>query len=195
MRKPAACGTNSGWATHMKKKEKPCEPCKLARKEWAAKHYQKNKAKINAQYKIYYNNNKEKIQKYLQEYNIKNNDELTKKKRKYYQDNKEVFRAAMRRREVKKFGSVVEVYTKEDVLNKWGTICHICLEEIDLNLPRSIGKPGWQRGLHLDHVVPISRGGSDTLDNVKPAHAICNLNKFNSINIDNLLAEQERQFI
>ncbi|MFJ8394370.1 HNH endonuclease [Streptomyces sp. NPDC094144] len=30
---------------------------------------------------------------------------------------------------------------------------------------------------HIDHVTPISRGGDDTLDNVVPACASCNLDK------------------
>lgn len=34
-------------------------------------------------------------------------------------------------------------------------ICHIC------------GKPGADA---VDHVVPLARGGSDTADNLKPAH-------------------------
>ena len=40
-------------------------------------------------------------------------------------------------------------------------------------------KEGWQRGLHLDHVVPLSKGGSDLIANVKPSHAQCNLKKNN----------------
>jgi len=32
--------------------------------------------------------------------------------------------------------------------------------------------------LHIDHLVPLAKGGSDTLENVRPAHGICNLRKW-----------------
>lgn len=70
-----------------------------------------------------------------------------------------------------------EFYTEGQVLQIWGRDCHICKEPIDLDAPSQCGRPGWERGLHLDHVIPLSRGGSDTLDNVKPSHAKCNIDK------------------
>ena len=194
MRQLKPCGTHSAYRRHLLYKEIPCDACKQARKEWAAVHYQKNKTKINAKYKKYYEANKEKIKEYLREYNKENNEKLTAQKREYYQKNKDAHQAAMRRREIAKRGTRVEKYTTQDVLDKWGTSCHICNEEIDLTAPRSPRFKGWQRGLHLDHVVPVSKGGTDTLDNVKPSHALCNLNKFTS-NIDELLAEKNKTFI
>lgn len=68
-----------------------------------------------------------------------------------------------------------EYYTTDDVLAKWGYNCHICNDPIDFKAPRQCGDPGWELGLHLDHVIPIARGGPDTLANVKPAHAKCNV--------------------
>jgi len=32
-------------------------------------------------------------------------------------------------------------------------------------------------GLHIDHVMPLSKGGPDTLENVRPAHGSCNVKK------------------
>jgi len=48
---------------------------------------------------------------------------------------------------------------------------------IDLSAPRQCGKPGWDNGLHIDHLYPLSKGGSDNLDNVRPAHGRCNVIK------------------
>jgi len=32
-------------------------------------------------------------------------------------------------------------------------------------------------GLQIDHVIPIVKGGPDTLNNVRPAHGLCNIKK------------------
>ena len=47
--------------------------------------------------------------------------------------------------------------------------CHICGEAIDYTLPHLD-----PRSFVIDHVVPLVRGGSDTIDNVKAAHRDCN---------------------
>jgi 5-methylcytosine-specific restriction endonuclease McrA len=68
-------------------------------------------------------------------------------------------------------------YSTQDVLDLYGTDCHICALPIDLIVSRVIGLEGWELSLHLDHVIPMSKGGEDTLVNVKPSHGICNMKK------------------
>lgn len=70
-----------------------------------------------------------------------------------------------------------ERFTESDMLRRWGTDCYLCGAPVDIEAPRTPGKPGWEIGLHRDHVIPISAGGPNTLDNVRPAHAMCNLRK------------------
>lgn len=89
----------------------------------------------------------------------------------------EALRLAKNRRRALKFGGGTEPYTEADVLERWGTCCHLCGEEVDLDAPRSAGKIGWERGLHLEHVIDLALGGSDTVENVKPSHGKCNLKK------------------
>lgn len=47
--------------------------------------------------------------------------------------------------------------------------CHICGEPIDYTLP-------WThpRAYVVDHIIPLARGGSDTLSNCAAAHKDCN---------------------
>ena len=47
--------------------------------------------------------------------------------------------------------------------------CHICGESIDYTLPHLDPK-----AFVIDHVVPLAKGGADTIDNVKAAHRDCN---------------------
>ncbi len=77
-----------------------------------------------------------------------------------------------RERRALKAAVTVESFTEEDVLSTYGEKCHICKEPIELSLPRT-----HSQGLHLDHVIPLARGGEHSLANVKPAHAKCNLKK------------------
>ncbi len=85
--------------------------------------------------------------------------------------------AAENRRRARRFGGSEARYTEAQVIALWGSDCHLCGKAIDLSAQRKVGKEGWRNALHLDHVIPLARGGSDTLENVKPAHGECNVNK------------------
>jgi len=82
-----------------------------------------------------------------------------------------------RRSEAKRRAAYSEKYTEAQVLSLYGYNCNVCKKEIDLKSNRSPGKLGWELSLHIDHLVPIARGGADTLENVRPTHGICNVKK------------------
>lgn len=69
-------------------------------------------------------------------------------------------------------------YNELQVIATYGTDCYLCGLAIDFMAPRKCGIDGWEQGLHIDHLVPIAKGGSDTLNNVRPAHGLCNLKKW-----------------
>jgi 5-methylcytosine-specific restriction endonuclease McrA len=50
--------------------------------------------------------------------------------------------------------------------------CHICGQPIDYTLPHLDPK-----SFVIDHVVPLTKGGADTIDNIKAAHRDCNSTK------------------
>lgn len=56
------------------------------------------------------------------------------------------------------------------ILRQHGWVCHICG-----------GSIAGRADLHFDHVVPLSRGGSHSNDNIRPAHAFCNLSKHDNL--------------
>ena len=62
------------------------------------------------------------------------------------------------------------------LIERDGNVCHICLTEIDLSLARNN-----RFGATIDHVIPVSKGGADTLENMKLAHWICNIKKGNRV--------------
>ena len=110
--------------------------------------------------------------KYTLVYYHKNKDKIKKNPaRKARRHRQKVRRRALLR------GNRFDIYTVDQVLNLYGTVCYICEKEIDMNAPRNCTGDNWQNGLHIDHVIPITNNGNDTLENVRPTHALCNINK------------------
>jgi 5-methylcytosine-specific restriction endonuclease McrA len=128
-------------------------------------------------YRQYYKENKQAVSDKKKENYQKNKHSILNKTKKYKKLNPDVARRSNTRRRARKLDNGFESYTEEQVLNLYGNNCHICNIGIDLLAPRQAGAKGWEMGLHIDHVVPISRGGPDTLDNVRPSHGKCNLSK------------------
>lgn len=132
-----------------------------------------NRDKIIASRRKYYYANKEHVNARSREYYYQNRERILT----YYKENPEISRKEKRKRRalVRNNGHVP--YTEQQVLDMFGTKCYLCNIEIDLTAPRSTRIPGWENGLHIDHVVPISNGGPDMIENVRPTHGSCNLKK------------------
>jgi 5-methylcytosine-specific restriction endonuclease McrA len=89
---------------------------------------------------------------------------------------KEAQRARYRIKTVKRRNKLVKPsrLAADEVFRIYGPNCHICELPIDHSLPRTS-----KQGLTVDHVIPLSRGGVDTIDNLRPAHWSCNMRKSN----------------
>ena len=60
------------------------------------------------------------------------------------------------------------------VISEYGDICHLC------------ARPGADT---KDHLLPLSRGGTDDIENLRPAHRICNGRRGNRLLSNALLNE------
>jgi|AntAceMinimDraft_11_1070367.scaffolds.fasta_scaffold52730_2 5-methylcytosine-specific restriction endonuclease McrA len=160
------CGTVAAYNRHRRKNETPCQICFEAEREYA-RNRQALKPRNRTEYrKDYYQKNIDRV-KLVNSRWKENNIVLT----------KDINRKSERKRRARKLGNGFEGYTELSVLEKYGEVCHICKKGIDLSLPRRVGVGAWEYGLHMEHVVPISAGGPDNIENVKPSHALCNLRK------------------
>lgn len=65
-----------------------------------------------------------------------------------------------------------ESFCRIEVMELSDWTCHLCGESIDRDCPYPDPLYGT-----VDHVVPLSKGGTHTLDNVSAAHHICNSTK------------------
>jgi len=182
IREKARCGTTSGYKAHKRADEEPCDDCKLAKSHYNKQYQLKNLHRYRMYGKKYRDANKEKIKE--KNFNRrKNNFEAVKlSEQKYKKAHPEISRAASRKRRATLKFVKTESYSEKDVILTYGTNCYICNVAIDLNAPKKVGLKGWQNGLHIDHVIPISKGGGDTLENVRPTHALCNIKKGDRIN-------------
>jgi hypothetical protein len=146
--------------------------CKTCHTEINKKYYEANNARYRAAHPP--KPKKPKSQPKIYPRNPEKANESSRKSRAKYPEKR---RELVRKRRALKKSLPHERFYEKDVLARWGTNCHICNEPIDFDAPRRTGWAGWERGLQLDHVIPIKKGGPDTLENVKPAHGICNLRK------------------
>jgi 5-methylcytosine-specific restriction endonuclease McrA len=145
--------------------------------DYSSDYREKHKEALSAYNKEYSKKNKEAINAHRRSYYAENREAFNARERKYRKDNPHIGSAIKNRRRASKLNNGVEKYTELQVLETYGTDCHICHWPVDMSAPRRSGDPGWETGLQIDHVIPISKGGSDTLSNVRPSHAYCNNSK------------------
>ena len=178
----APCGTFAVYQKHRRNKEQACDLCKIANNEYSKQWRLKNPDKTLKYAKRWRENNREQYLELLKNYNKKRkpNSERVKIWQKNNPEKvKNNLRRSSNRRRAKIKNQGFEFYLEEQIFDLYGLNCHLCNLPIDFLAPRNVKKEGWQLGLHIDHVIPIANGGSDTLDNVRPSHAKCNLKKGN----------------
>lgn len=127
-----------------------------------------NKDIIEERRKIYYQNNKDLILLRDKIYKDKNRDRVNARNRQYYKNHKEdfIFRARERKKRIRetKDGTI----TKETLDYMYESQFHKC-DYCGCNLDE-VGK-------HLDHILPLVKGGTHTLSNVHWVCPKCNLSK------------------
>lgn len=171
--------TTEYFYNHAGRKDKLDTSCKfcnrIAKNEW-----NKNNKHIRAiRDKARYEQNKEHILEINRRSYQKNKEYHAVKAKAWRQANPDKKREHERKRQALKFGNGHSPYTEQEVLDLYGTNCNICSLPVDLTAPRKVGIPGWENGLHIDHVLPISKGGPDILSNVRATHGLCNITKNN----------------
>lgn len=68
-----------------------------------------------------------------------------------------------------------------ELFEKYNWICNICNTKIENHrrFPDCMAAT-------IEHVIPLSKGGTHTWDNVRPAHAKCNFEKGDALPIDSV---------
>lgn len=150
----------------------------------AAEYHRKNKDKASEYGRIYREKNKEKLREIRREYKAKNKEKIREqskewwvktreerllKKREYYENNREKYRSYVRnRRAISKF--VEGIHNEQDIAIILKRQKFLCAEP---SCKKSI-KGGKH---HVDHIFPISKGGTNWPNNLQCLCANCNLRK------------------
>jgi 5-methylcytosine-specific restriction endonuclease McrA len=105
--------------------------------------------------------NREKRKQYLQQYYLANPDKVKERQCRYRRANPEIGAACERERLARK-----TINGGSHTSDEWLALC----EQYD-NRCLACGK---QKPLTVDHVVPISKGGSNDIANIQPLCKSCN---------------------
>lgn len=140
-------------------------------KAWREKNYEHDKARQKAWYdantdyfKAKYLANRDMLLTRKREWRAANPGAETHHSRAWRKRNPEKWALRNRENQRRRRGDAVVDYAA--ILTEHGMACHICSGEID-----SLAD------LHFDHVLPLARGGAHAEDNIRPAHALCNMRK------------------
>lgn len=145
--------------------------------------WQRNRKKyLKTQKKYYQANHEQKLAKAATRYQKDGDTIRGKKKKKYAEDPafRERQRNCVRRwskrnpkrraaletqREARKKTTATEPIDREKVFQRENGLCYLCGRKVAF------------KRFELEHVVPLSKNGSHTYDNVRVAHKTCNLRK------------------
>lgn len=156
------CGITSKQCRKCETTYKPgkgCPGCQRIRyQKWIAEHPNRP-AEYNRKY------NQKVNGKPQREYEQRNKTEQSARRLQWKRENFAKVREYAMRRYAWQIASGEKV-DYDAILTKHGMTCHLCGDAI-----------ANKADLHFDHVIPLSRGGLHTADNLRPSHAFCNWSK------------------
>lgn len=143
--------------------------CKICLSQDERLWREKNKGYISSQQRAWREANKERIAAARKAYYQKNAVEIRQKVRMWEKANPQRVRKQGHKRRALERGAEHEPYTRADINTLWHDqdgLCAYCRSPM-------FGV------YHIDHVMPISRGGADKLENLALACPSCNSQKYN----------------
>lgn len=157
--------------------------------EKARKYYESNRDRMKAQAKAYYDKHRQLRSEQKKQYRKLNRDKISQQKRRYYDQNREVIverlnkyskthtevirgcgrRAQSKRRAVKRRVTIGDSKSiamwEQQWRSKRTVVCHWCRKRV-----KTVD-------VHVDHVIPLAKGGEHTVENLCVACESCNLSK------------------
>lgn len=139
-----------------------------------------HRSQIKAQRKAWRAANPKQRKAQTKKYREANREKLNIRKKTYwkadFENNPEKYRKRNRTRRALKQTTQVESINEKEIYLRDGWICQHCKKKVNKKL-----KHPDPMSPSLDHIVPLSRGGTHTYSNVQLAHLTCNISKHTSV--------------
>ena len=136
--------------------------CKKCDAIWRKKYREDHRAKIAEYNKKWHEINREAVIARHKEYHEANREKVATRKQKYREANREMDAVYYHRRRARLAAAAVEDFDEQEVWERDGRVCVYC---------------GSTEDLTLDHIVPLSKGGAHSPDNLCIACRSCNSSK------------------
>jgi 5-methylcytosine-specific restriction endonuclease McrA len=151
---------------------------------YSKEYYQKNKEKELARHAKYVEENRGRIREYDKEWYEKNREKILARKRAQYQKTKDAQRAKAKKwrednpdqvrsqsavKRARKANAESEPWTHEEIAAKGTGFCPYC--------GKVIGTLYNSKVMEIDHIIPLSREGSNLIENLEAICASCNASK------------------
>jgi len=173
-----ACELNIQSTYRLKNKEKISKTNK--------KSYRKHEETIKAKHKIYRQGNKEKVRECINRWTIANKESVKEQAKRYRKNHIERCRETEKiyRKEHAEELKIKSQARKARTLSLPHTLTTSQWELIKLRFNRKCAYCNKELPLTQDHLVPISKGGEYTHNNIIPACGACNSSKRDNIFLD-----------
>ena len=132
--------------------------CKECRKEYNLK----NKDRNNKVCREWHEKNKDKANARRKQWNLDNYEKAKLKDKNYAKNNPEILRNKANLRRARVLSNGIYEINKKELKKLYAQNCFYCESN---------------EKIQLDHVIPISKGGSHSIGNIVPACRKCNLEK------------------
>jgi len=153
------------YLSHKNKSAAQGKAYRLAHKAEIAAHDKAYRLMHKSEIAAYRLSHKSKMAAYLKVYQMVHKDKLAASSKAWAKAHPEkVLDRSARRRAVKR-GATIEKVSRAAVYERDAGRCHIC--------GKKVPKKGW----HLDHIIPLARGGEHSYRNVAVSCPMCNMRK------------------
>jgi 5-methylcytosine-specific restriction endonuclease McrA len=154
---------------HIAERYVGCGKCTDCQAIYLDKYRKNNREKYLSRLRDYHQRNRERVLSRQRDYYEKNSEQLREKTRNYFKENPEVKRKHERKRRAQKAGTdgLGLDFCEEKALRMQRGRCASCQDKVG----------GANKKYHVDHIVPLSRGGSNESTNLQILCVECNLRK------------------
>jgi len=192
------CGADKDLSEYHRDKSRKTgytESCKDCKNAVIAKYIQSHRKEAAARARKYRADNYEEVVRKQKEYRDKNKEKINKRKSEAYkkltkeqyrkmldrqnrwnQENKEIIKERKMRRKILKLSNGIFNILPKEIKRLYNSECVFCKNKNDIT---------------LDHVIPLTRGGTHSVGNLQPLCKSCNSSKNNKLMIEWLVRKDK----